>query len=244
MSCSRSLRFSLSAFTLALTVAAGASAQDAPADKPCEQRLRELQEQLRQSENRVKDLIRENERLRRDVSEARSGGKAPEKPKKSQTPTAPLASPAALYEALVKDYQEKVGSLPRDSQSEKVKHQGAARKWTQDAVSAFRGPVDWQIQVVKVSGGAGGRPADVTFNILDESGKPSGEPMTQAIPGRFIRDLSEGVGVKVFRLTGTFGARPKFDPAAADKQADGSTIIGPFVLFDYDLAVQSIAEAK
>ncbi|MBL8746172.1 MAG: hypothetical protein JNK58_07435 [Phycisphaerae bacterium] len=213
-------------------------------DKPCEQRVKELEEQLRQTENRLKDMVRENERLRKENAEAKPGGKDT-KPTRNPTPAEPLSSPHSLFEALVKDFEAKVASLPNESKPDQVKFAGAAKRWAADATRDFRGPVEWTIQVVKVDPGASAKPTDVTFTILDKLGKPTGDPVTQVIPARFIKELSEGVGKKTFKLTGTFGAKPVHNAQRAEKGAkDEPRFIGPYTEFGYDLAVQNIVEQK
>ncbi len=239
---------SVAASLLALSLSASAPAL--AQDKPCEQRVKELEEQLRQSENRLKDLARENERLRKDNTELKSGGGGggkDTKPGKDTVAADPMASPDSLFKALTKDFEEKVGSLPHGSKPEQVKFVGAARKWTMDATRDFRGSVEWTIQVVKIDGGGGAsaRPADVTFHVLDKLGKPIGSPATQTIPARFIKQLSDDVGKKSFRLTGTFGARPIHNAQRAEKGAkDEPPFIGPYTEFGYGLAVQNITESK
>lgn len=240
---------------LAIILIASLAATGAPAlaqEKPCEQRIKEAEEQLRQMENRLKDLARENDRLRKENTDLKaggggSGGGKDSKPKQDAGPAQPLASPDALFQALVKNFEEKVASLPRETKPEQVKFAGAAKKWAADATREFRGPVEWLIQVVKVDGGPGAsaRPADVTFQVLDLTGKPVGEPVTQPIPGRFIKELSEDAGKKTYKLSGTFGAKPTHNPRRAEKGAtDEPRFIGPFTEFGYDLAVQNIVEEK
>lgn len=241
-----SIARSLSRFAPALLALSLAAPALLAQDKPCEQRLKETEEQLRQSENRMKDLVRENERLRKEIAEAKPAGGKPTKPGKEHTPAEPLTSPDALFDALARDFDSKVGSLPHETKPDQVKFAGAARKWTQDAMRDFRGPVEWSIQVVKVEGGgAAAKPAEVTFNILDPLGKPSGPPTTQVIPARFIKELSEGIGQKTFKLAGTFGAKPVHNALRAEKGAkDEPRFIGPYTEFGYDLSVQNITEVK
>lgn len=213
-------------------------------DPPCEQRLRESQEKLRQSENRVKDLTREIERLRKEASENKSGKDT--KPSHAPVSSEPLSSPDALFEALSKDFADKVGAGPGETKVDQVKYVGAARKWTQDASRAFRGSVEWTIQVVKLDEGASmARPADVTFSVLDASGKSVGPPVTLSLPARFMKTLSEDVGKKTFKLTGTFGAKPIHNPQRTEKGAkDEPRFIGPYTEFGFDLSVQNIVAAK
>lgn len=237
----RPMRSLLAATAIACSIASPALAQDQP---PCEQRVRELEEKLRQAENRLKDAQRENDRLRKENAEGKSGKDT--KPGKDAAPAEPLASPDALFAALVKDFEAKVGAAPGSSKGDQVKYAGLAKKWTQDATREFRGPVEWSIQVNKIEGGgASAKPANVTFTILDPLGKPGGSPVTQPIPARFIKELSEGVGKKTFQLTGTFGAKPVHNAQRAEKGAnDEPRFIGPFTEFGFDLSVQTIVEKK
>lgn len=232
---------------LAVSSLALAAAPARGQDVPCEQRVKELEEKLRQSENRLKDLARENDRLRKQLNELGPGGKDT-KPRKDDKPADPLSSPDALLKALTKDFEEKIASLPHESKPEQTRFIGAAKKWAMDASREFRGPVEWLVKIEKIEGGGGAaspKPADVTFQVLDAAGKPVGKPATQPVPGRFIKALSEGVGSKQFKLTGTFGAKPVHNPSRPEKgSTDDPPFIGPYTEFGCDLAVQNIVEAK
>lgn len=239
----RTARASALPLVVAVVLAAAAvRAQDDPTAAPCEQRLRQLQEQLRQAENRNKDLTREIERLRQQLAEAKGAG--PAKPaKKDAAPAEPLASPHDLFDSVLKDYREKVAHLPRDTKAEQARYQQAAREWARDAARTFRGPVNWTIRVVGIEGGTrpGERFATVTFVVLDSASQPIGEPVSVPIAAPHLPVLREGIGAKTFKLVGTAGARPTVNPQRAEKgSVDSPRFLGPYTEYDWDLAVQSI----
>lgn len=217
--------------------------QDAP--KSCEQQLREVQERLRQSENAHKELVRELERLRKENESLRSAGSSqgPPRPAKTRAPLThgPLSSPKALFEALVKDYGEKVAPTPRETKQEQAAYLRKVQDWTRSVAKDLRGPVTWDVTIVKVDAGKGSG-LETTFHVLDDQGHPIEPAVTQLIPMRFGRVLGPSAAGKSFLFVGTAGASPAHNPQRADAAGDDSTFIGPFAEFEWDLTLTDVRE--
>lgn len=226
-----------------LFAAVGPIARSSLAQEPaktCEQQLREAQEKLRQAENKIKDLQRELDRVRKEKAGGSSGtgGGTP-----ANTPAAdPLSSPAALFDALAAEYEQRLGSLPRETKPELAKYHAAVKDWAKTAAKTHRGPIEWTIKVDKLE--TGSKPS-LTFVVLDFAGKPTGEAVTQPLPAKLVKDLGKDWAKTTYTLIGTAGAKPNHNPQRAEKGANERLpFIGPFAEFEFDLVVQEIYEAK
>lgn len=207
-------------------------------DKPCADRVKELEEQLRQSESRQSDLARENASLREQLSELRNlGGGANDATSDAVVPPDPLSSPAALFDALAEDYRAKIGSLPRGSKPELAAYHAAVKEWTRDAAKDFRGPVEWEVRIEKIDSGVKGNA--ITFYVLDPTGKPVGNSFTKPIPARIGRDAPPALGMMT--LKGTVSANPQHNSSRAEKsESDSPRLIGPFAEFDFEIDITSL----
>jgi hypothetical protein len=233
----RSARFVLAASVL-LGGAIPSAAQDG--SKTCEQQLREAQEKLRQAENKIKDLQRELDRVRKEKAGGAggSGGGTPA----NAAPADPLSSPAALYDALVDEYDKRLGSLPRESKPEIAKYHAAVKDWVKDAAKAHRGSIEWKIKVEKLESGS--KPS-LTFVVLDFADKPTGPAVTQPLPAKLVKDFGKDWAKTTYSILGTMGARPVHNPQRAEKGPSSTPMfIGPFAEFDFDLVIQEVYEAK
>lgn len=207
-------------------------------DKPCEERVKELEEQLRQTENGRSDLARENESLRRMLADLQNGRDGTVVPLARDAVLAdPLASPVALFDALVDDYRAKVGSLPRESKPDLAAYHAAVKEWTRDAADDFRGPVEWEIRIERIDSGVKGNA--ITFYVLDPTGKPVGESFTKPISERIGREAPRPA--EVMTLEGTVSANPRHNSNRAEKsESDSPRFIGAFAEFDFDLEITSL----
>lgn len=206
-------------------------------ETPCEARVKALEEQLRQSDNRSSSLARENESLRQQLIQFQTGKPDDTTSANDAALPDPLASPIALFDALVKDYNEKLGRMPRDSKPELAAYHAAVREWTRAASDNFRGPVEWEVQVEKVDSGVKGNA--ITFYVLDPTGKPIRKSFTKPISARLANEVPRNNGTMT--LKGTVTARPNHDSGRAEEgNPESPLFIGPFAEFDFDLEVASL----
>ena len=223
-----------------------ALAQGKPAD--CEEKVKTLEEQVKQLSERLKALSQENDDLRKQLKD-KGGGRPSSGPsgkpaEGSDQTTGALASPGAIFEALVKDYNAKFASKPKDSKPEQAKLLAEVREWVRGQAKAIRGPVTWTIEVVDAQVQFGARTIDVTFVTLDARGKPTGPEFTAPFPSRFNKELVAGKG-KRFKLVGTAGAQPEVNAKRTEKGPDDEPLfIGPYAEFGFDVTVTSLTPVE
>lgn len=218
------------------------------------QRVSQLETQLAESQRRVKTLQDEIDRLRKAIAGSKEQGGGPgggAAPAPAPTddyepaPEAPLASPASMFAALVKDYEKELGALPRESRAEQQKFLAEARKWTAKAARDIRGKVEWTISRVSVVGEPRGE-REVTFEVVNPSnGKPYGPPVTVKMRGELAQKLANQPPESQWKITGMANAAPRVNaergkPGAFDKP---QSLIGPFVEFGLELNTLTVTAA-
>jgi len=213
----------------------------------CAKQLEDAKKQLDSAQNRIRELNAENDRLRRQLSEATQGapggGTAPTGA--APVPEEPLSSPEALMRALVKSYERNLTGKPRDTRHELSRYHGEVRDWVRDASREIRGPFSWTIVVESVgTPSAASSAADVTFTVVGPDGKGLGPAVTAPFPVRFAKPLSQATPQSQWKVVGTGGARPSFnDKRAEPGTPDEPPLVGPFAEFGFDLQIRSVDPA-
>lgn len=219
--------------------------QTPPAD--CAKQLEDTKKQLDSAQNRIRELNAENDRLRRQLSEATQGAPGTSAPPAGAAPVPeePLSSPEALMRALVKSYERNLTGKPRDTRHELSRYHGEVRDWVRDVAREIRGPFAWNIVVQSVATpSAASSAADVTFTVVGPDGKGLGAPVTTSFPVRFAKQLAQAAPQSMWKVVGTGGARPNFNEKRAEPGATNDPpLIGPFAEFGFDLQIRSVDPA-
>ncbi|MDX2116197.1 MAG: hypothetical protein SFZ24_11360 [Planctomycetota bacterium] len=227
---------------VALVGSAGPALGQGGAPTNCEEELRRTRDKLQLAERRAQELEQQLQALQERFAERSKDGQ-PER-RKVERKAEPMDSPDALFAAVSADYTAKLANLPRATKPEITKYQAAVRQWATETARQFRGPVEWNISVEKMDGSNATRGIELTFSVVDDTGKPIGAAVTQMVPARFMRVLADPAG-KTFRMTGTAGANPLMNPNRAEEGTmPGLRFIGPYAEYEWNLTVQNIVEVK
>jgi hypothetical protein len=202
-------------------------------------KIEELEKKVADLQNRVKELMHQNDELRKAAGTGGGGGssKPADRPAAS---SAPLSSPQAMFDALVKDYDSRFAAMPKESQTEQNRLMEAVRGWTREQARSMRGPAEWNIEVIDTRNPPGARAVEVTMQVLDRGGKPIGGPETVPIQLRFAKDMAKG---KKYTSKATASAKPEYNakrPAKGPK--DEPRFIGAYAEFGFDLEVAEVKE--
>lgn len=210
------------------------------------QRVAQLETQLAEAQRRSQTLQTEIERLRKliasgggDKSASPTTPGAPEGEAESfePAPEEPLASPASMFNKLVKDYEKDIAPLPRESRQDQQRYLAEARKWAAKAIREVKGKVDWTISNVSVTGEPRGE-RDVSFQVVNPAnGKPYGPVVSTKMRGDLAQKLANQPPESQWKISGMANAAPKVvperdKPGAFDKP---QSFIGPYVEFAFEL---------
>jgi hypothetical protein len=211
------------------------------------QRVAQLETQLAEAQRRAQTMQTEIERLRKLIASGGGGGKSaspttPDAPEGEAeafepAPEEPLASPASMFNTLVKDYEKDLTPLPRESRQDQQRYLAEARKWAAKAIREIKGKVDWTISNVSVTGEPRGE-RDVSFQVVNPAnGKPYGPVVTAKMRGDLAQKLANQPPESQWKITGMANAAPKVvperdKPGAFDKP---QSFIGPYVEFAFEL---------
>ena len=216
--------------------------------------------QLRAERDRLSDEV---DRLRREIVASPGNGpvvdRGPRQLPASEADTAqasvpvsalsqePLASPDALFIALLLDYRDEFANDPSDTS---LPSEGAVEKWIAVSRATYDGPAAWMVRIDGlVHARKPGVSADQEENgrrmlatVLDTvTGEPISRPVMIDIPRRFDGRFPErmSAGEMLFaEMRLKFAARPVFEPGRVNAGPfDYPQFIGPYAGFGYDVDI-------
>jgi outer membrane murein-binding lipoprotein Lpp len=157
----------------------------------------------------------------------------------------PFASPAALYEALKREYAAALGEQPFESSEEHAQFLRDARRWVNQIKLNRRSAVTWEVEL-ESSDRVDTQIVDCMFKVIwPETGEPFGEAFLVRLSGRDAIRVLESPDTDRWILEANLAARPVINETRADAGVfNAPRLIGPFVEFDYDLSVRSIRPAS
>lgn len=199
---------------------------------------------------RVTELRGEVDKLRKELAKVTRGGGGT-----GSAPSAggagggaggdPMASPDALFAALKKEYDEKFGSMPRQSRPDLMRYQREVAVWTRAGQRDHRGAVEWTIRVVDPAR-ANEKPGVLAFVVVDPVSKaPISGEATVLLPSRWVKEIATVGKDEVLNISATMSAKPIYNAQREEVGAtDAPRFIGPFAEFGFDLAITKIAKGK
>ncbi len=155
------------------------------------------------------------------------------------------ASPDGLFGALKKEYEEKFGSMARQTRPDLMKYQREVAGWTRAAQREHRGPVEWTIRVVDPAR-ANERPGVLVFVVVDPVSKAaiSGEA-TALLPSRWVKDVATVGKDEALKVSAILSAQPIYNAQREEAGAtDAPRFIGPYAEFGFELAITKIGAWK
>lgn len=156
----------------------------------------------------------------------------------------PFASPAALYEALKREYTAALGDQPFETPEEHAQFLRDVRRWVNQIKLNRRSAVTWEVEL-ESSDRVDTQVVDCMFAVIwPETNEPLGEPFLVRLSGRDALRVLESPDTHRWILEANLAARPVINESRAEAGVfNAPRLIGPFVEFDYDLSVRSIRPA-
>ncbi len=123
----------------------------------------------------------------------------PETEPSAPVPEDHLASPASLYRALQKSFDEMFPNPVLNTEANKKRYEASVRRWARDMNTKLRGQTRWRVRVEDIAAAAptqsNPRSTDATarMTVLDhETGLPIGRPFPVTVPSKMVSKLGGG----------------------------------------------------
>jgi hypothetical protein len=227
------------------------------------QRVAELEDQLAEVRAELGRIAAERDRLRAEVDRLRRAvapgvTNAPQQgqpprgdPARPSVPVSalsqdPLASPDALFVALLLDYRE---SFTGDPAASSLPDEDAVGQWVREMRGDLSGPARWLVSIDRLvrDERTPDRPARLRANatVLDNgNARPISRPVLIEIPKRMEARFPDAIapGETLFaELRVKVGAAPVFQPGRQNAGPfDYPPFIGPYAGFAYDLDIAGL----
>ncbi|MFG0330013.1 MAG: hypothetical protein ACF8PN_08960 [Phycisphaerales bacterium] len=211
--------------------------------------IERLQARIRELEAQLADAYRTISDLRRQLGQG--GGTVTPNPGVDPTdpdPVAlpenqPLASPSALLETVVTQYDTDFANASWSSEVDRRVHFRNLRAWSAQLNRKHRGRFEWIAEMQGFEALSEGG-ATATVVVRDpQTGARWSEPVMIEVPRRFVDRLEEIEVGEYVELKGVIRLDLKLN---ADRETPGAfdvpPLVAPFVEFVYELDLQSVAE--
>lgn len=146
-----------------------------------------------------------------------------------------LASPASLYNAVVREYQARFPNPDLGTDDKDAAYQERLTKWTQDVNRSLRGQTRWRIMLTDIVQAKSPRGATARMAVLDPAtGLQIGESFKVDVPSRMALKLGTEP-TQYYDLTLMLSPTPIVNPARRTKGVfEWPPFVGPMVDFAFD----------
>ncbi len=249
----------------AVLPAAGAQSAPTPAElrrenEALRQRVEQLEAELNRANETIQDmraqmdeLMAQMERLRLDLRRQQQSGPASpdteasdqdDAPRFAPLPEdAPLSSPEAMLQELQRSYQETLGELPYDTDTDYRRYLSRLNRWARIARRELRGELEWVVKPVEIIERTE-RQVTLSIQVLDPdtllpyTDRAWTVELPQGAPTRRFLDYPEH---DLWLMRGRVEAEPVVNTDREDPGFfDIPPFIGPFAEFDFELRIEAL----
>lgn len=198
------------------------------------EQISELEARLGRAQQRIDDLLAENNRLRnsdRGGSDKESTDEGEGESETAELPLDPFACPDSMRASLERSWDEEFAGLDVSDEQQSRRYLRSVRSWAGKARRDHQGDFEWRVNVVAAR--AEGRSTFATVQVVDDSGRPLGEPGEVEASGLAAQTLLQARADAVILVKGRAGIDIDVD-ARAGEAADE---IGPYLRTTYEYRV-------
>ena len=237
------MRATLALVTLLALFAAPAAAQDTPAELRREldrrdETIAELEARLDRAQERLDELVEENRRLREALRGDTPDDVGPadvvpdEDPDaEPEIPTDPFAGPAATRASVQRAWDDAFAGLDVSDRAQNSRYLREVRRWAGQTERDHRGRFTWTARVL--SAREEGRSTIATVEVLDDAGRPVGEPAEIEAVGRAARTVLAAPSDARLLLEGA----QEIDLDVDVRHGESGDLVGPYIQYTAEFRV-------
>jgi len=219
-----------------------ALAQDTPAELRREldrrdEQIAELEARLERAQERIEELVEENrslrEALRDDAPATDQPADAPRNPQtgEPEIPSDPFAAPAAARASVQQAWNDAFEGLDVSDRAQNSRYLREVRRWAGQTRRDHSGRFTWRARVTAAR--EDGRSTIATVQVVDDAGRPIGQPAQIEAVGRAARTVLTAASDAVLTLEGA----QDIDLDVDVRHGESDDLIGPYIEYTAEYKV-------